>query len=103
MKYTKKELEQIREINETLERMEKKLDEAIAIFNQPSKLEVKGYSKKNKMFFDFCFSGARSGFYFLLFSVVGDVLSMCLALTCQRCFLLCVSGPVWSGLAWVWF
>ena len=61
MKYTKKELEQIREINETLERMEKKLDEAIAIFNQPSKLEVKGYSKKNKMFFDKMFGYKTKG------------------------------------------
>ena len=61
MKYTKKELEQIREINETLERMEKKLDEAIAIFNQPSSLEIKGYSKKSKMFFDNMFGYKTKG------------------------------------------
>ena len=47
MKYTKKELEQIREINETLERIEKKLDEAIAMFNKPSNLSIKGYPVKN--------------------------------------------------------
>jgi len=57
MKYTKKELEQIREINKTLERIEKKLDEAIAMFNKPSDLDIKGYSKKTKLFFDkmFCY------------------------------------------------
>jgi len=47
MKYTKKELEQIREINETLDRIEKKLDEAIAMFNKPSSLKIKGYPVKN--------------------------------------------------------
>jgi hypothetical protein len=61
MKYTKKELEQIREINETLERMEKKLDEAIAMFNKPSTLNVKGYSTKNKMFFDKMFGYKTQG------------------------------------------
>jgi len=47
MKYTKKELQQIREINETLDRIEKKLDEAIAMFNKPSNLKIKGYPVKN--------------------------------------------------------
>jgi len=47
MKYTKKELEQIREINETLERMENKLDQMIAMMNKPSNLKVKGYPVKN--------------------------------------------------------
>jgi len=61
MKYTKKELEQIREINETLERIEKKLDEAIAIFNKPSTLDIKGYFKKNKMFFDNMFGYETKG------------------------------------------
>jgi hypothetical protein len=61
MKYTKKELEQIREINETLERMENKLDEAIAMLNKPSTLNVKGYSTKNKMFFDKMFGYKTQG------------------------------------------
>ncbi len=47
MKYTKKELEQIREINETLERMENKLDQMIAMMNKPSNLNIKGYPAKN--------------------------------------------------------
>lgn len=47
MAYSKKELEQLKEVNEILERMEKKLDEAIALFNKPSTLNIKGYPAKN--------------------------------------------------------
>ena len=47
MAYSKKELQQIEEINQILERMEKKLDQMIALYNKPSTLNIKGYPAKN--------------------------------------------------------
>jgi len=44
MKYTK---EQFEEINQILDRMEKKLDQMIAMMNKPSNLNIKGYPAKN--------------------------------------------------------
>jgi len=47
MKYTQKQLEQFKEINQILERMENKLDQMIAMMNKSSNLNIKGYPAKN--------------------------------------------------------
>jgi hypothetical protein len=48
MKYTKEQLKQFEEINQILDRMEKKLDEMLAMMEKPlPKLNIKGYPAKN--------------------------------------------------------